>query len=456
MPTITRSQGVNRSEAILSALCEKAFLPLWCYPNTYLGKNKELCDLLVVFGKDIVVFSDKDRAFPNTGDEQCDWSRWKRHSVEKSIEQLVRAARWLEKHPDQVYLDAKCGTRFPYTIELGSRIHLVVVARNSKSRCRSFFGGGSGSLIMLGGESVEGQPDPPFSIRGNVDGRFIHVFDEVTLPIVLNELDTASDFLAYLTNKEVAFASGAISRSTGEEETLAFYLRSSVDGSARRQFVQPPAGSTLVIGEGHWDEVSSSRRFRNYSRARGVSVLWDDLLSTFGQLLLAEEAPNPFQLTFGQLEHLGRTLASENRFSRLLLSTALLQMHQQAPSDDSAERRILSRHFPDVEYAFVLFPRDECNGEDEYRDVRRKHLMAYALHVRDLSLAKHVVGIAAETRGQAMSTYDFCVVERRSLTTEETKLIQYARSEFDWRSDNDGFSAQYLIRKPRLRRSARG
>lgn len=56
---VVRSQGVNQSEAILAGLCDHAFLPLWCYPNLYRAKNKELTDVLVVFGVDEHHFASK-------------------------------------------------------------------------------------------------------------------------------------------------------------------------------------------------------------------------------------------------------------------------------------------------------------------------------------------------------------------------------------------------------------
>lgn len=61
------TKGATASERYLGSLARKAFLSLWSHPNVYTDENKkagkgvgtELCDLLVVFGNDVLIFSDK-------------------------------------------------------------------------------------------------------------------------------------------------------------------------------------------------------------------------------------------------------------------------------------------------------------------------------------------------------------------------------------------------------------
>jgi hypothetical protein len=72
-------------------LCEQSFLSLWSYPNLYRKAGKELTDLLVVFGDDVILFSGKSCAFPNTGGVDLDWRRWFRRSITKSAEQITQA-----------------------------------------------------------------------------------------------------------------------------------------------------------------------------------------------------------------------------------------------------------------------------------------------------------------------------------------------------------------------------
>jgi hypothetical protein len=76
-----RSGGLTASEQLLAELCDKSFLKLWTYPNLFRKPGKELADLLVVFGNDVIIFSDKSCGYPNTGNVDLDWSRWYRSSI---------------------------------------------------------------------------------------------------------------------------------------------------------------------------------------------------------------------------------------------------------------------------------------------------------------------------------------------------------------------------------------
>jgi len=60
---ISEDKGLTPSEQYLGRLCKRSFLTLWSYANLFRnqkvrgkGDGKELCDLLVVFGKHIIIF----------------------------------------------------------------------------------------------------------------------------------------------------------------------------------------------------------------------------------------------------------------------------------------------------------------------------------------------------------------------------------------------------------------
>jgi hypothetical protein len=65
MRNIVKAKSFTESERLLAKLAEKAFLSLWVFPNVYKdegitkGQGEELCDLLVVFGDHVIIFSDK-------------------------------------------------------------------------------------------------------------------------------------------------------------------------------------------------------------------------------------------------------------------------------------------------------------------------------------------------------------------------------------------------------------
>ena len=73
----------------VAKLCRHSFLSLWSYPSVYRdqgrtggrGDGKEICDLLVVFENHVLIFSDKDCEFIDTGNLELDWSQWYRKTV---------------------------------------------------------------------------------------------------------------------------------------------------------------------------------------------------------------------------------------------------------------------------------------------------------------------------------------------------------------------------------------
>jgi len=147
---MARSSGLTPSERYLRSLCDRSFLTLWSYPNLYKAPGQELCDLLVVFGHHVIIFSDKSCDFPNTGNLKLDWSRWYRRSIKKSADQVFGAERWIRSHPDRIFTDSRCTQRFPLDLPPRDQVsfHRLVVALGAAERSRAHLGG-SGSLMLI-------------------------------------------------------------------------------------------------------------------------------------------------------------------------------------------------------------------------------------------------------------------------------------------------------------------
>ena len=165
---------MNKSEQYVSTICKKSFLSLWSYRNP-LGKNsKELCDILVVSEPDIIIFSVKEIDISHSGDEQVDGIRWVKRAIKKSYNQIYGAERWIQNSTNIITKDGKKGVPFP---DVSSRrIHRVAIALGSENK-----------FPVLSADFGKG---------------FVHIFDEISLSIIMNELDTISDFAKYLTDKE--------------------------------------------------------------------------------------------------------------------------------------------------------------------------------------------------------------------------------------------------------------
>ena len=178
--------GTTPTERYLQGLARRSFLSLWSHGNPHTpegrrgnkGAGKELCDLLVIFGENILMFSDKDIQFQRDIDIGIAWGRWYRRAVEKSADQLAGALKWLNRFPQEVYLDALCTSRLPTSIPDISRykIHLICIANGAYNSCRAFFGNsGIGSLVVdltLKGHQQHTQPFHVGAMSGRTSGLF--------------------------------------------------------------------------------------------------------------------------------------------------------------------------------------------------------------------------------------------------------------------------------------------
>ena len=123
----TREEGLNETERLVFELCTKSFLSLWSYANPQ-GKTtgKELCDILVVCEPDIIIFSVKEVAFAEEGDDKVNQARWFKRAIEDSVKQIYGAERWLSSASHVIWKDGTRGLSLPEAS--GRRVHRVAVA----------------------------------------------------------------------------------------------------------------------------------------------------------------------------------------------------------------------------------------------------------------------------------------------------------------------------------------
>jgi hypothetical protein len=436
MPVVTRSAGLTASERYLKGLCDRSFLSLWSYPGVFRdqgrqngkGVGKEVCDLLVVFENHVIIFSDKYCEFQDTGNLELDWARWYRKTVQKSAEQVWGAERWLRSFPNRLFLDPACSVPFPLELPRlnDATFHRIVVAHDASRRCRERMGG-SGSLMLDSSLiGVESHLRKPFTIGFVDEGRsYVHVFDDTSLDVVLRTLDTASDFVAYLTKKEHLMASGMHILATGEEELLAEYL-SKLNSEGEHDFIFPRNLDGIFLPEGHWAEFLNSPERRAQVEANRVSYVWDALIETFLGHLMGGTQYWASHRQISEQEKSFRWLARENRTRRRMLANALGGLMEKTPHDYRASRMLRPSRLGDPYYIFLLLPCYESIPEAQYREARRNLLEAYC---RVLKLkfpdASHVIGIATESGRTDYGSEDFLHFD---LTNWNEELEADARS----------------------------
>ena len=405
-PTPKRSEGVTESERYLNALCDRSFLSLWSYPGVFRdqgrltgkGDGKEVCDLLVVFEEHIIIFSDKHCHFAESGDLGTDWGRWYKRAVLKSAEQIWGAERSIRDFPNRLFLDRHCHVPFPISLPLvdKARFHRIVVAHDAARRCHEILGG-SGSLMLQSTLHGTDHLKQPFRI-GHIDRQegYVHVFDDTSLDVVMNTLDTITDFVSYLSKKEKLMTGRIPVFAAGEEELLAAYL-SRVDANSEHDFVVDPNCPGFVLVEGHWSAFVGSPARQAQVDANKISYVWDAILEgVLGQLAAGTYKSSVEGLS--EHEKSFRWMARENRTRRRMLAECFVELLEKTRPDFRASRVVKPTSVGEPYYLFLLLPQYPTWTREQYRRIRAKMLTDYCLVVKlQFPDALHVVGIAAES-----------------------------------------------------------
>lgn len=423
------SSGVTASERYLDSLCKRSFLSLWSYPNLFRdqgrkhgkGDGKELCDHLIIFNEHVIIFSDKSCAFPNTGDANLDWRGWYKRSIEESADQIYGTERWLLKYPDRVFIDKTCSKKLPIPINQNSRIHRVVVALNASSRCKDFFGnGGSGSLGLS--SEIRGA-ETPFYV-GEVDASrgFVHVLDDVTLDIVLSELDTITDFTNYLSRKEALFRSGKQIAAAGEEDLLAHFI-THTNKQEDHDFVIGKNFDGASFAQGAWTSVATNPQYAAKKNADSSSYAWDELIEKFNRNAISGTLAQGNELPLSHHERGLRMLASESRLSRRTLVNALFDLLATTPDAKSKMRMVLSKQ--SRERAYVLLIAGENLTHPEYRE-RRTALLAAYCEVAKVHRPKllDIIGIGTEPIDYDSRSEDLVYLDARQWNRERQRSAE--------------------------------
>ncbi|WP_291864774.1 hypothetical protein [Bradyrhizobium sp.] len=447
-------------------MADRTFLNLWSYPNLFIdrkqggkGDGKELCDLLVMCGDDIIIFSDKSIEWPGGSDFETIWSRWYRRAVEKSVAQIAGAERWLAQFPDRIFLDPACTRKLPFALPPidRRRVHGVIVALGAREACAAQYPGSTGSFLVTPDLKGPQHLDPaspsflPFGI-GDVrpEGSFIHVFDDRALDLVMSELDTLIDFTEYLTRRERIIRSGHLLPVTGEEELLGYYMTLERPDETH-DFVKPDGGEwqegeRLLIPEGTFAGLANHRSYKAKKQADEISYVWDRLIEQFSNNILAGTSVHVFgeDLDAAVAEQALRTLALEPRVQRRLLGEGLIYAMRKAeelatdrfvrvalPGPHSADRSV------GYVYLILAYPKIKlAGGYDQYRKVRTNMLHAYCLFTlsenRQLTrIAGMGFGASPKVTGRQGGSEDMLALEVHEWTPELEAQVKELREKFD-------------------------
>ena len=448
--------GSTDSERYLVRLARRAFLSLWSYSNVYTdegrrgrGDGKEFCDLLVVFGDDVILFSDKHCEFVPHADINIAWSRWYKRAIEKSAKQLAGAEAWLIRYPDRLFLDPGCKSSLPIKLPDASRrrVHLIAVTRGATEYAKKYWGGGSSGSLVLDTSLVQNDHrSSPFSVGWVLPKRrFVHVLDETTLDVVLRELDTVSDFVDYLTKKQERLETpGTDFWIPGEEELVANYLLRFDPQSQEHSFPEAPPDALVVLREGDWTSLLASKAYRARRKANEISYLWDELIEYQNRHIINGSAVVLYREESLELhERVMRMMAQENRVARRILGASIDRARSINKKGKRFTRSIIGGRDKKRAYVFMSLPKPTGYSYIQYRELRQEQLLMYCYGCKlKFDHVREVVGIAFEPGKAKTISVDYLVTDFGD-TPIDPQFAKEARGYLDdanmWNQDKVAF-----------------
>lgn len=460
---IEKSVGLNESEKRLVNLGKKVFLELWSYPNAYYKKGKELADLLVVCDNHILIFSDKKIKFDTDIDVSIAWKRWHNKAILKSIQQLRKAEQKIKNFPDNIFIDPQCTQKLqvPLPCPKDMKIHLICVANGASEACKKQFGTGcTGSLLFTTDLEQMQNENQQLLIKSeysdmnlsnsSVDTNFyitdydktktfVHVFDDYSFPFVLNELDTITDFVCYLEEKEQFIRKANGVQYTGEEDLLYHYIWNYDEKRQHHTFVNVSdknlTKTFFTFWEEDWSKLRCNSQYLMKQEADKISYVWDNLIQKTGKGIISgttkSERPNG-----SSHEGALRYMALENRVSRRLLCERMKQAGDSYPIDrfsENVDSPYVSLYYDyanqEQVYFFLQLRQLSKDSYDIYRKKRRDLIEAYGMCLKSKFVdewpqypLKRIIAIGMEPIKYSKIISEDVVFIDCSLWTDEQQL----------------------------------
>jgi hypothetical protein len=184
-------KGKQAEESIVE-MAKNTFLVDWCYMNPRLPDGKEICDLLIIYDNIAIIWQVKDLKLNDDG-------RYNTSEINKNIRQLSGARRRLFEVPKPIELENPRRGKELFNHNNIDEVYLI--------------------------SALFGEGEDSFSLVEHIGSYTVHVFTRQFTELVLNELNTISDFIDYLRDKEAFITKNVeLAIMGGEEELLAFYL----------------------------------------------------------------------------------------------------------------------------------------------------------------------------------------------------------------------------------------
>lgn len=374
MVTILKNETVNESERLLSTICEKTFLKLWAYPSVFRdegksedGDGKEICDFLVVFQKEIIIFSDKLIKFNKDKLEEVAWKRWEKRAITESLNQLHGAKKWIQEQTSRIFLDKKCKIKFPFFIDTDIstfNIHLVAIANGLPD----------GKRLKI---NTMGNTRKNFEVNINTAEPFYHIFDTKAFEIISKEMDTVEDFISYLKARKSVFITGTQFYSNNEEDLLSeFILKKDIRNSVfSKSFI------SKKIPSNSYKRLTQASDYKNGKKLDKESYIWDSIIDMIATHIMDDSLLFDYEMSFDEKKITIETMAKFNRLDRRMHGIKIISKHRDTPPKYTSS---FSSEMDEHGFVYIIFPYSKFNplevSYDNYIKIREKVLLSYCIH----------------------------------------------------------------------------
>jgi hypothetical protein len=253
--------------------------------------------------------------------------------------------------------------------------------------------------------------------------------DGPSLDILLSELDTVSDLLAYLRWKEDLTENGRLERASSEPDLLAYYIER-VRVTQNYRPTLPDGAVRLSVPAGTWERYETSEARQSRRQANESSRVIDRLVEQFNRNAFARTEHGASTPGVAGLEKIMRFLSKEPRTRRRIIGDALETLLRETPADHFSAMTVVHPSEPgEPRYVLLLLSphhRDtRVRDYAEYRDFRLWMLSQYCRAVRyQFPDADDIVGIATDlTQGTGRSE-DAVYYDGRNFTDQDAIAAQ--------------------------------
>lgn len=377
----------------MAELADRTFLKPWAISNPFHRSGKELTDLLVPFGDDIILFSDKACRFRGDKELGTAWRRWSRDAIDESITQLKGALRQLERSDCTIFTDhsATDPLAYPPPPHDRRRYHLVAVVRPDLEPSQK----PAGWQGLAYSDTLDVGEATPFFVGPRIEGEhFVHVLEGEDLELILAHLDTAPDLITYLTSR-----ADALSKRPGvtfrEPDLLAIAIGNWMNGAGHTVSLSPSEVQDL---DGAWSRYAGSERAERTQALSKDSYLIDQLIDEFHHEYLRRREAG--QVDPERHEEAMRLLAAEGRFARRIITSPLMGILDETNHLTVWVSTAPSPTAPGLRYLWLAYPQKPSDVSDAvFARVIHDHLAQYLVVAADtFKDATMVVGLAVPNR----------------------------------------------------------